>query len=64
VATSPLRRVSDIVAAIQKVRQGAKGGMKTFQLTRPKDSAQQCGDRKTKTAQQGADIRFIAGGTR
>ena len=38
--------------------------MKTFQLTRPKDDAQAivvAG--KTKTAQQGADIRFIAGGT-
>jgi xanthine dehydrogenase YagS FAD-binding subunit len=38
--------------------------MKTFQLTRPKDSAQAIAvARKTKTAQQGAEIRFIAGGT-
>jgi xanthine dehydrogenase YagS FAD-binding subunit len=38
--------------------------MKTFQLTRPKDSAQAIAVAgKTKTAQQGADIRFIAGGT-
>jgi len=38
--------------------------MKTFQLTRPKDSAQAIAAAgKTKTAQQGADIRFIAGGT-
>ena len=38
--------------------------MKTFQLTRPKDDAQAIATAsKTKTAQQGADIRFIAGGT-
>jgi xanthine dehydrogenase YagS FAD-binding subunit len=38
--------------------------MKTFQLTRPRDSAQAiAATGKTKTAQQGADIRFIAGGT-
>jgi xanthine dehydrogenase YagS FAD-binding subunit len=38
--------------------------MKAFQLTRPKDSAQAIATAgKTKTAQQGADIRFIAGGT-
>jgi xanthine dehydrogenase YagS FAD-binding subunit len=38
--------------------------MKTFQRTRPKDSAQAIAAAgKTKTAQQGADIRFIAGGT-
>ena len=38
--------------------------MKTFQVTRPKDSAQAlAAAEKTKTAQQGADIRFIAGGT-
>ncbi len=38
--------------------------MKTFQLTRPKDNAQAiAAAAKTKTAQQGADIRFIAGGT-
>ena len=38
--------------------------MKAFQLTRPKDDAQAIATAgKTKTAQQGADIRFIAGGT-
>src|SRR5882762_2465763 len=38
--------------------------MKTFQLTKPKDSAQaSAATSKAKTAQQGADIRFIAGGT-
>jgi xanthine dehydrogenase YagS FAD-binding subunit len=38
--------------------------MKTFQLTRPKDSAQAIvATAKATTAQQGAEIRFIAGGT-
>jgi xanthine dehydrogenase YagS FAD-binding subunit len=38
--------------------------MKTFQLTRPKDNAQAvAAAAKSKTAQQGAEIRFIAGGT-
>ena len=38
--------------------------MRTFQLTRPKDDAQAIAAAgKTKTAQQGADICFIAGGT-
>src|SRR6476646_7613889 len=38
--------------------------MKTFQLIKPKDSAQaSTATSKAKTAQQGADIRFIAGGT-
>jgi xanthine dehydrogenase YagS FAD-binding subunit len=38
--------------------------MKTFQVIRPKDDAQAIAAAgKTKTAQQGADIRFIAGGT-
>ena len=38
--------------------------MKTFQLTRPKDTAQAiAAAAKAKTAQQGADLRFIAGGT-
>ena len=38
--------------------------MKTFQLTKPKDGAQASAvTSKAKTAQQGADIRFIAGGT-
>lgn len=38
--------------------------MKTFQVTRPKDNAQAIGAAaRAKTAQQGAEIRFIAGGT-
>src|SRR6476619_1405426 len=38
--------------------------MKTFQLIKPKDSAQaSAATSKAKTAQQGADVRFIAGGT-
>ena len=38
--------------------------MKTFQLTRPKDNPQAiAAAAKSKTAQQGAEIRFIAGGT-
>jgi xanthine dehydrogenase YagS FAD-binding subunit len=38
--------------------------MKTFQLTRPKDNVQAIATAaKSKTAQQGAEIRFIAGGT-
>jgi xanthine dehydrogenase YagS FAD-binding subunit len=38
--------------------------MKTFQVTRPKDDAEAIATvAKSKTAQQGADIRFIAGGT-
>ena len=38
--------------------------MKTFQLTRPKDNAQAIvAAGKSKTAQQGAEVRFIAGGT-
>ena len=38
--------------------------MKTFQLTRPNDDSQAIATAaKTQTAQQGAEIRFIAGGT-
>jgi xanthine dehydrogenase YagS FAD-binding subunit len=38
--------------------------MKTFQVNRPKDNGQAIATAaKTRTAQQGADIRFIAGGT-
>jgi len=38
--------------------------MKTFQITRPGDDGQAiAATAKAKTAQQGADIRFIAGGT-
>src|SRR6476646_10607851 len=63
----PLRRLSkhrgrDSKGAARP--EAAEGGMKAFQLTRPKDSAQAISTAgKTKTAQQGADIRFIAGGT-
>ena len=55
----------NIVAAIQRVRQGAKARrMKTFQLTPPKDNEQAiAAAAKSQTAQQGAEIRFIAGGT-
>src|SRR5262249_713591 len=45
-------------------RQDAKPGMKTFELTRANDNAQAiAAAAKATTAQQGADIRFIAGGT-
>ena len=38
--------------------------MKTFEITRPKDNGQAIATTaKAKTAQQGAEIRFIAGGT-
>ena len=38
--------------------------MKTFQLTRAKNNAEAiAAGTKSKTAQQGAEIRFIAGGT-
>ncbi len=38
--------------------------MKTFQFTRPRDNAEAISaGAKSKTAQQGAEIRFIAGGT-
>src|ERR1700731_2454024 len=38
--------------------------MKTFRITQPKDNPQAIAAAgKSKTAQQGADIRFIAGGT-
>src|ERR1051325_1429556 len=45
-------------------RPDAKNRMKTFQLTRATDSAQAIGiAAKATTAQQGAEIRFVAGGT-
>src|SRR5438067_8048608 len=63
----PLRRLSEHRGRDSKGarrREAAEGGMKAFQLTRPKDSAQAITTAgKTTTAQQGADIRFIAGGT-
>src|SRR4030095_2032777 len=60
----PLRRVSEYRGRHSKGAARREGGMKTFQLTRPKDSAQAiavAGNKKK--AQQGADIRFIAAGT-
>src|SRR5438552_778071 len=45
-------------------RETAENGMKTFQLTRASDSAQAIASAaKASTAQQGAEIRFIGGGT-
>src|SRR5437870_8290169 len=45
-------------------RQAPENGMKTFQLTRANDPAQAIATAaKAKTAQQGAEIRFIGGGT-
>jgi xanthine dehydrogenase YagS FAD-binding subunit len=45
-------------------RQSAETGMKTFELTRATDNSQAVSAAaKTTTAQQGAEIRFIAGGT-
>src|SRR5438045_1366860 len=45
-------------------RQAAASRMKTFQLTQTTDSAQAIATAaKANTAQQGAEIRFIAGGT-
>src|SRR3954468_16390625 len=45
-------------------RQAAETGMKTFALTRASDSAQAITTAaKATTAQQGAEIRFIGGGT-
>ena len=60
----PLRRVSEHRGRDSKSAARREGGMKTFQLTKPKDSAQaSAATSKAKTAQQGADLRFIAGGT-
>src|SRR5258708_706635 len=60
----PLRRVPEHRGRDPKSAARREGGMKTFQLTKPKDSAQaSTATSKAKTAQQGADIRFIAGGT-
>src|ERR1700716_781620 len=45
-------------------RRGQKNRMKTFVLTRANDPAQAIATAaKAKTAQQGAEIRFIGGGT-
>src|SRR5919201_6738627 len=63
----PLRRVSkhrerDSECAAK--RQTAETGMKIFELTRANDNAQAiAAAAKATTAQQGAEIRFIAGGT-
>ena len=60
----PLRRVSEHRGRHSRSAARREGGMKTFQLTKPKDGAQaSAATSKAKTAQQGADIRFIAGGT-
>ena len=56
----------NIVAAIQSVRQNAKRRKQdeNFRLTRADDNAQAiAAAAKATTAQQGAEIRFIAGGT-
>src|SRR3977135_4479656 len=54
------RRCSECAAK----RQVAENGMKTFALTRAKDNAQAIATAaKATTAQQGAEIRFIGGGT-
>ena len=55
----------NIVAAIQNcARKGQGQRMKIFNLTRANDTAQAIAAvAQAKTAQQGADIRFIAGGT-
>src|SRR4029077_6306174 len=60
----PLRRVSEHRGRDPASAARGSGRMKTFQLTRPKDNAQAiAAASKSKTAQQGAEIRFIAGGT-
>ncbi len=59
----------NIVAAIQQVRgrlnrQAAVIAMHTFEFIRPKDPAEAVAvAAQAKTAQQGADVRFLAGGT-
>src|SRR5262245_2225946 len=60
----PLRRLSKHRGRDSKGTRGRQDGMKTFQITRPRDDGQAIAvSAKAKTAQQGADIRFIAGGT-
>src|SRR5437016_8690255 len=63
----PLRRVSQHRRRHSKCsakRQAAKSRMKTFALTRASDSAQAIATAaKATTAQQGAEIRFVGGGT-
>src|SRR5215470_10198585 len=60
----PLRRISKHRGRDSKGARGRQDGMKTFQITRPGDYGQAISaTAKAKTAQQGADIRFIAGGT-
>src|SRR5258705_242202 len=60
----PLRRVSEHRGRDSASAARGSGRMKTFQLTRPNDNAQAiAAAAKSKTAQQGAEIRFIAGGT-
>src|ERR1700748_3734364 len=61
----PLRRVSKHRGRYSEC--AAKQGeacLKTFELTRAKDDAQAiAAGAKSQTAQQGADVRFVAGGT-
>src|SRR5260370_38385217 len=63
----PLRSLSQHCRCYSKCppkREAAESEMKTFQLTRASDSAQAIATAaKATTAQQGAEIRFIGGGT-
>src|SRR5438445_6944514 len=63
----PLRRLSQHCRCYSECaakRQAAKSRMKTFALTRASDSGQAIATAaKATTAQQGAEIRFIGGGT-
>src|ERR1700758_2064293 len=61
----PLRRVSKHCRRdSERAPKQGEIGVKTFELMRATDSAQAVASAaKSKTAQQGADIRFIAGGT-
>ena len=60
----PLRRVSEHRGRNSERATSEEHRMKAFQLTQPNDTAQAITSAaKTKTAQQWAEIRFIAGGT-
>src|SRR5437660_3482385 len=62
----PLRRLSQHCRCYSECaeRQAAESRMKTFALTRASDSAQAIATAaKATTAQQGAEIRFVGGGT-
>src|SRR4029077_14127019 len=60
-----LRRVSEHRGGdSERATKQGEAGMKAFQLMRAKDNEQAIvAAAKSKTAQQGADVRFIAGGT-